>query len=217
MAGKCLSMIEELGFEGSTYGLEDQLLDFISEATNSFVALLQEDYLDEEEMPDEAKVFNRELAKFPNIALLMSLWPIYCPHKEYVTATIFWDATDINIETNFMTKGKEKSRKSNELRIHYLFQLKEIYYDEHDIRDDHVFDKWKICYLRTGLRDEYQDNEGMGLIAAQLLIASDALETSLVNISAEIIWLRLGERESVLNGISKDEAETLATAHFQNI
>ena len=210
-------MIEELGFEGSTYGLEDQLLDFISEATKSLVSLLLEDYLDEEEMPDEAKIFNRELAKFPNIAPLMSLWPIYCPHKEYVTTTIFWDAIDINIETNFMTKGKEKSRKSNKLRIHYLFQLKEIYYDEHDIRGDHVFDKWKICYLRTGLRDEYQENEGNGLIAAQLLIASDALETSLVNISAEIIWLRLGERESVLNGISKDEAETLATAHFQRI
>jgi len=210
-------MIEGLGFKGSTYGLEDQLLDYISIITGSFNSLLIRDYLDEESMPEDAKEFNRELAKFPKMALLISLYSIYCPHQERITTTEFWDVFAVNIEANFMTKGKEKSKIINEFRIHYLFQLKQVYYDEEDIRGDHVFDKWKICYLRTGLRDEYETNEGLGLIAAQLLFASNALETSLQNVSAEIIWLRLGERESVLDGISKDEAESLATAHFQRI
>ena len=212
-----MNMIEGLGFKGSTYGLEDQLLDYISIITGSFNSLLIRDYLDEEEMPEDAKEFNRELAKFPNMALLISLYSIYCPHQERITTTEFWDVFAVNIEANFMTKGKEKSKIINEFRIHYLFQLKEVYYDEEDIRGDHVFDKWKICYLRTGLRDEYETNEGLGLIAAQLLFIANSLETSLQNVSAEIIWLRLGERESVLDGISKDEAESLATAHFQNI
>jgi uncharacterized protein YfdQ (DUF2303 family) len=41
------------------------------------------------------------------------------------------------------------------------------------------------------------------------------LETSIDNISAEVLWLRLGQRDSVLEGISRVEAEALAKAHFE--
>lgn len=207
-------MIEGLGFEGSTYGLEDQLLEFISMATSSVYSLLLEDYLDEESMPEDAKAFNRELAKFPNIALLMSLWSIYCPHQERLTTTEFWDAIDLNIETSFQTNRDTKLEKTYEVRIHYLFQLKEIYYDEHDDAGTHIFEKWKVCLLRTGLRDEYLQKDAIGLLTAQRLIVSRVFETKLENVSAEIIWLRYGQRESVVDGATKEDAERLATNYF---
>lgn len=45
--------------------------------------------------------------------------------------------------------------------------------------------------------------------------ASTILETSLDNISAEVLWLRIGPRDSVLDGISRVEVEALARAYLQ--
>jgi hypothetical protein len=45
--------------------------------------------------------------------------------------------------------------------------------------------------------------------------ASTVLETSLGNNSAEVLWLRIGQPDSVLEGVSRVEAETLAWAYFQ--
>jgi len=210
-----LKMIEGLGFEGSSHGMEDLLLDYISKLVASPYSLLKEDYLDEDSMPDEAKAFYKEIALVPNLELLISLWSIHCPHQQRLTPTEFWDALDTNIETSFRTNRGTKLEKTNELRIHYIFQLKEIYYDEHDDMGTHIFEKWKVCLLRTGLRDEYSQEDAVGLLAAQRLIASKAIETNLENISAEIIWLRYGQRESVLVGATEEEAERLATNYFE--
>jgi hypothetical protein len=48
-----------------------------------------------------------------------------------------------------------------------------------------------------------------------LLIASKVLETSIDNFSAEVLWLRIGQRDSVLEGIFRVEAEALANAYFE--
>jgi hypothetical protein len=192
--------------------MEQKLLDYLSIIVESPHDLLLDDYLYEDDMPEDVEAFKKEIAKVPNLGLLIDLWSIHCPHQEKLTKTTYWDAIRVNTEAEFRTKTN--LGKTAELRIHYLFQLTEIYYDEHDDQGQKVFNKWKICLLRTGLRGEYASNEDFGLIAAQLLIASEALETSLDNISAEIIWLRLGERDSVLEGISNDEAEALANEHF---
>ena len=210
-----LKMIEGLGFEGSTHGMEELLLDYISKIVESPFSLLKEDYLDEDSMPDEAKALYSEIALVPNLDLLISLWSIHCPHQQRLTPTEFWDALDVNIETSFRTNRDTKLERTHELRIHYLFQLKEIYYDEHDDMGTNISEKWKVCLLRTGLRDEYLQEEAVGLLAAQRLIASKVIETSLENISAEIIWLRYGHRESVLVGATEEEAERLATNYFE--
>jgi len=207
-------MSEDVDFEGSTYGMEEKLLDYLSIIVESPHDLLLEEYLYDDDMPEDVDAFKKEIATVPNLGLLIDLWSIHCPHQEKLTKTTYWDAIRVNTETEF--RSKKNSKNMNELRIHYLFQLTEIYYDEHDDQGRKVFDKWKICLLRTGLRDEYASNDDVGLIAAQLLTVSEELETSLDNISAEIIWLRLGERDSVLNGISNDEAEALANAHFES-
>jgi len=208
-------MIEGLGFEGSTHGMEDLLLDYISKLVASPYSLLKEDFLDEDSMPDEAKAFYKEIALVPNLELLISLWSIHCHQQQRFTPGEFWDALDTNIETSFRTNRGTNLEKTNELRIHYLFQLKEIYYDEHDDMGTHIFEKWKVCLLRTGLRDEYSQEDAVGLLAAQRLIVSKVIETNLENISAEIIWLRYGQRESVSVGATEEEAERLATNYFE--
>ena len=210
-----MKLIEGLGFEGSTHGMEELLLDYISKIVESPYSLLKEDYLDEDSMPDEAKALYSEIALVPNLELLISLWSIHCPHQQRLTPTEFWDALDTNIETSFRTHRDTKLERTHKLRIHYIFQLKEIYYDEHDDMGTNIFEKWKVCLLRTGLRDEYLHKEAVGLLAAQSLIASKVIETSLENISAEIIWLRYGHKESVLVGATEEEAERLATNYFE--
>ena len=133
-----------------------------------------------------------------------------------VTGNRFWELLDSNIETGFRTDRKFLGKKKNKTFIHTLYQLQEIVSGESDESYNRPLDKWKICLLRTGSRDEYLPNEGNGLLAAQLLIASKVLETSIDNFSAEVLWLRLGQRDSVLEGISRVEAEALAKAHFEN-
>ena len=197
-----MKLIEGLGFEGSTHGMEELLLDYISKIVESPYSLLKEDYLDEDSMPDEAKALYSEIALVPNLELLISLWSIHCPHQQRLTPTEFWDALDTNIETSFRTHRDTKLERTHKLRIHYDMGT-------------NIFEKWKVCLLRTGLRDEYLQEEAVGLLAAQSLIASKVIETSLENISAEIIWLRYGHRESVLVGATEEEAERLATNYFE--
>ncbi len=210
-----MKLIEGLGFEGSTHGMEERLLDYISKFVESPYSLLKEDYLDEDSMPDEAKALYSEIASVPNLDLLISLWSIHCPHQQRLTPIEFWDALETNIETSFRTHRDTKLERTHALRIHYLFQLKEIYYDEHDVMGTHNFEKWKVCLLRTGLREEYSQEDAVGLLAAQRLIASNVIETSFENVSAEIIWLRYGHRESVLAGATEEEAVRLATNYFE--
>lgn len=215
MEVRTLKLIEGLGFEGSTHGMEDILLNYISKFVKSPFSLLKEDYPDEDFMPNEVTALYSEIALVPNLELLISLWSIYCPSQQRLTPTEFWDAIDTNIETSFRTHRDTKFENTHDLRIHYLFQLKEIYYDEHDDMGTHMLEKWKVCLLRTGLREEYSQEDAVALLAAQRLIASKVMETSFENISAEIIWLRYGHRESVLAGATEEEAVGLATNYFE--
>ena len=120
-------MSEDVAFEGSTYGMEEKLLDYLSVIVESPHDLLLEEYLYEDDMPEDADAFKKEIATVPNLRLLIDLWSIHCPHQEKLTKTTYWDAIRVNTETEF--RPKKNSKNTNELRIHYLFQLTEIYYD----------------------------------------------------------------------------------------
>lgn len=193
------------GFTQSSAGLEDEISVWIHEVSTepqiiSFDEFMESKFVDEN----------------PNIEPLKAGWLKLNGEIVKVAENKFWELLDSNIETRFRTDRKILGKKKNKIYIHTLYQLQEIVSAESEEMYNRPLDKWKICLLRTGSRDEYLPNEGNGLLAAQLLIASKALETSIDNLSAEVLWLRLGQRDSVLEGISRVEAEALAKTHFKN-
>jgi hypothetical protein len=193
------------GFTENSAGLEDEISKWISEITTTSQVLDLED------------AFNPILDdKDSNIEALRQAWVKADAEISAVVGNKFWQLSDSNIETGFRTERKFLGKKKNKIYIHTLYQLNEIVVGQSGESFNKPLDKWKICLLRTGLRHDYLPNEGNGLIAAQLLTASKVLESSLDNFSAEINWLRLGERETVLEGISRVEAEALATGFFEN-
>lgn len=193
------------GFTQSSAGFEDEISEWIKEVTtNPWVLTLDE-------------VFDTDLEDGnPNLAPLKAAWFKLDSEISVVIDNKFWELRDSHIETGFRTERKILGKKKNKMYIHTLYQLQEIVNDKSDESFNRPLDKWKICLLRTGLRHEYLPNEGNGLLAAQLLTASKVLETSLDNFSVEVLWLRLGQRDSILKGISRGEAEALAKAHFEN-
>jgi hypothetical protein len=193
------------GFTQRSAGLEDEISMWIHEVTTN-PQVISLDEIMESNFVDEN----------PNIEPLKAGWLKLDGEIVKVTGNRFWELLDSNIETGFRTDRKFLGKKKNKTFIHTLYQLQEIVSGESDESYNRPLDKWKICLLRTGSRDEYLPNEGNGLLAAQLLIASKVLETSIDNFSAEVLWLRLGQRDSVLEGISRVEAEALAKAHFEN-
>lgn len=193
------------GFTQSSAGLEDKISLWIHEVTTepqtiSFDEIMESKFIDEN----------------PNIEPLKAGWLKLDAEIVKVTGNRFWELLDSNIETSFRTDRKFLGKKKNKIYIHTLYQFQEIVSGESGESYNRPLDKWKICLLRTGTRDEYFPNEENGLLAAQLLIASKVLETSIDNFSAEVLWLRLGQRESVLEGISRVEAEALAKPYFKN-
>lgn len=193
------------GFTQNSAGLEDEISEWIKEVTTNPQILSLDEVFDT----------NFEDGN-PNIEPLKAAWFKLDSEISVVIDNRFWELRDSNIETGFRTDRKILGKKKNKIYIHTLYQLQEIITGESDESYNRSLDKWKICLLRTGLRDEYLPNEGNGLLAAQLLTASKVLETSINNFSAEVLWLRLGQRDSVLEGISRVEAEALAKAHFEN-
>ena len=193
------------GFTENSAGLEDEISKWISEITTTSQVLDLED------------AFNPILDdKDSNIEALRQAWFKVDAEISAVVGNKFWQLSDSNIETGFRTERKFLGKKKNKIYIHTLYQLNEIVVGPSGESFNKPLDKWKICLLRTGLRHDYLPNESNGLIAAQLLTASKVLESSLDNFSAEINWLRLGERETVLEGISRVEAEALAAGFFEN-
>ena len=192
------------GFTESSAGLEDEISAWIHEVTTT-PQLISLDEIMDANFVDEN----------PNIEPLKAGWLKLDGEIVKVAENRFWELLDSNIETGFRTDRKILGKKKNKIYIHTLYQLQEIVSGESDESYNRPLDKWKICLLRTGSRDEYLPNEGNGLLAAQLLTASKVLETSIDNFSAEVLWLRLGQRDSVLEGISRVEAEALAKAHFE--
>jgi len=193
------------GFTQSSAGLEDEISIWIHEVTTN-PQMISLDEIMESKFVDEN----------PNIEPLKAGWLKLDGEIVEVTGNRFWELLDSNIETGFRTDRKFLGKKRNKIFIHTLYQLQEIVSGESDESYNRPLDKWKICLLRTGTRDEYLPNEGNALLAAQLLIASKVLETTIENFSAEILWLRLGQRDSVLEGTSRVEAEALAKAYFEN-
>ena len=193
------------GFTQNSAGLEDEISEWIKEVTTNPQMLS----LDE--------VFDTDFEDGnPNLEPLKAAWLKLDSEISVVIDNRFWELRDSHIETGYRTERKILGKKKNKMYIHTLYQLQEIVNDRSDESFNRSLDKWKICLLRTGARHEDLPNEGNGLLAAQLLTASKVLETSLDNFSAEVLWLRLGQRDSVLEGISRVEAEALAKAHFEN-
>ena len=193
------------GFTQSSAGLENEISVWIHEVTTNPQMISLDEIMD-----------SNFVDQNPNIEPLKAGWLKLDGEIVKVAENTFWELLDSNIETGFRTDRKILGKKKNKIYIHTLYQLQEIITGESDESYNRSLDKWKICLLRTGLRDEYLPNEGNGLLAAQLLIASKVLETSIDNFSAEVLWLRLGQRDTVLEGISRVEAEALAKAHFEN-
>ena len=193
------------GFTQRSAGLEDEISMWIHEVTTN-PQVISLDEIMESNFVDEN----------PNIEPLKAGWLKLDGEIVKVTGNRFWELLDSNIETGFRTDRKFLGKKKNKTFIHTLYQLQEIVSGESDESYNRPLDKWKICLLRTGSRDEYLPNEGNGLLAAQLLIASKVLETSIDNFSAEVLWLRLVQRDTILEGISRVEAEAHAKAHFDN-
>jgi hypothetical protein len=192
-------------FAESSVGLEGVISAWINEVTTTPQLIFADDTLD----------LNHEHID-PIIEDLKQEWFKVDAAISAVDGNRFWQLIDSNIETGFRTERKFLGKKKNKIYIHTLYQLQEIVIGQSGEGFNRPLDKWKICLLRTGFRHEYLPNEGNGLIAAQLLTASKVLESSLDNFSAEVNWLRLGQRESVLEGISRVEAEALADAFFEN-
>lgn len=192
-------------FQDSSAGLEDVISAWINEVTTTLQEPLNDDILD---------LIHEDVD--PVIVDLKGAWFKINFELEAVVDNKFWQLSDSNIETGFRTERKFLGKKKNKIYIHTLYQLQEIVVGQSGESFNRPLDKWKICLLRTGFRHEYLPNEGNGLIAAQLLTASKVLESSLDNFSAEVNWLRLGERETVLEGISRVEAEALAVGFFEN-
>ena len=193
------------GFTQSSAGLENEISVWIHEVTTNPQMISLDEIMD-----------SNFVDQNPNIEPLKAGWLKLDGEIVKVAENTFWELLDSNIETGFRTDRKILGKKKNKIYIHTLYQLQEIITGESDESYNRSLDKWKICLLRTGLRDEYLPNEGNGLLAAQLLTASKILETSINNFSAEVLWLRLGQRDTVLEGISRVEAEALAKAHFEN-
>lgn len=193
------------GFTHSSAGLEDEISEWIKEVTTNPQVLSFDEVFDTDFEDGN-----------PNLEPLKAAWLKLDSEISVVIDNRFWELRDSHIETGFRTERKILGKKKNKMYIHTLYQLQEIVNDKSDESFNRPLDKWKICLLRTGLRHEYLPNEGNGLLAAQLLTASKVLETSLDNFSVEVLWLRLGQRDSVLEGISRVEAEALAKAHFEN-
>ena len=193
------------GFTQSSAGLENEISVWIHEVTTNPQMISLDEMMD-----------SNFVDQNPNVEPLKAGWLKLDSEIVKVAKNTFWELLDSNIETGFRTDRKILGKKKNKIYIHTLYQLQEIITGESDESYNRSLDKWKICLLRTGLRDEYLPNEGNGLLAAQLLTASKILETSINNFSAEVLWLRLGQRDTVLEGISRVEAEALAKAHFEN-
>lgn len=193
------------GFTHSSAGLEDEISVWIKEITTNPQLLSIDDVLDINFVDVN-----------PNIEPLKAGWLKLDAEITVVAENKFWELRDSHIESVFRTDRKIVGKKKNKICIHTLYQLQEIVIGESDESYNRPLDKWKICLLRTGLRHEYLPIEENGLLAAQLLTSAYVLETSLDNLSAEILWLRLGQRDSVLGGISRVEAEVLAKAYFKN-
>jgi len=193
-------------FVESSVGLEDLISAWINEVTTTPQLLFA----------DEILGLSHEYVD-PIIEDLKQEWFKIDAAISAVDGSRFWQLIDSNIETNFRTERKFLGKKKNKLYIHTLYQLHEIVTGQSGEGFNRPLDRWRICLLRTGFRHEYLPNEGNGLIAAQLLTASKVLESSLDNFTAEVNWLRLGQRETVLEGISRVEAEALADAFFENL
>lgn len=194
---------EKREFNQTTVGMEDEISSWIHEITTV-------DYLEDEWLEIETKELNT------NLELLKENWLKLHDELQRVTGNKVWELFDSNIESAFRTERKLIGKKKNKTVIHCLYRLNEIVFADFDESYRKPLDRWKICLLRTGLEHEYLPNEGNGLLAAQMLIASRVLETSLDNISAEILWLRIGNRMPVLEGISRIEAEALAESYFSS-
>jgi hypothetical protein len=188
-----------LDFEGSSFGMEDVITKWISKLT-------------EIQFDDDDFEVSNELQDV-NLEALKNSWLKMCAFEEPAAENLFWLLVDSDISTNFSTERKFLGKKKNKTVINVLYQLHERTTSD---SEPIPLEKWRICLLRTGIREEYDSSNDAAVLAGQVLIACKVLETAYDNVSGEIVWLRLNEKDSPLASTSEARAIDMAKAYFES-
>ncbi len=175
-----------VAFEGSTGGLENELVQWIANINDGSSLFDDEDF---ESLSDQ------EASPDPNMEALKSYWL----EKESRNSTMFdgfvWQVIDANA-----TVDLDLGDRSSFLTIHVLSQIRASWQQNPGI-DEIEKDYYKISLLRTGLREEYDSAMDKSLLALQVLMFHENTNIAVEKIEGEIAWIRLKENDYPLVGL----------------
>ena len=185
-------------FEGSTGGLEPVFLEWIEETLKS--PLLSDIDLVYEESTDELDA---------NLELLKEKWLARDFFEPSSFEGFVWEVIAVN-----STVDIELEEKTIYVVLNQLCQITQNRFSIPESAQPETMEKYKLTLFRTGEREEYDSEMDINLLALQTLTVQRNLTVEIENIESEIDWIRLGEKDFPLLGLSKDELDSLSQRYL---
>ena len=193
-----------LQFEGSSYGLESDMAQWIhTQISTEF--LFGDDFSFDDN--DQEVNLNLDSLKY---AWLQKPEVELSEKQDHV-----WKIVAANLPAEITHEGSVV-----EFSVHCLYQLhlRSIEEDGGSFESiDNPVERYRVVLLHTGERSEYDSELDKCFLALQILVGAESLGTDIENIESEIDWLRLKEKDNPLLGATRKELEQFESIYLSSI
>ena len=186
----------EIIFKGSSKGMEVNFSNWL------------ERYLT---TPLMMEVSFKGLGKNHNLESLIESWHRNSLNDSAKSGKLIWHTTMANVPVKFKAGNKKI-----EFNIHRISQLADPAIGPDFSIPTTPRSEYKVTMFRTGTRDEYDQSMDKSFLAMQILIASENLKCPLRDITAEIDWLRISEKDYPLAGLSESQIKTISNRYLDS-